>query len=163
MARVRRCKAAGCYHIVELPNKYCEQHADQEREYVPRDKQAVHRYNTVTRNRDDNKRCQYNFYRTKQWVDLRQLVLDTQHYLCQYCKADGIVNMGKTVDHIVPMEFAPDDKADVDNVVVICSKCHNMKTRWEQAYYGTGKDNQLKQVSPVRSVVMINKMMKSDS
>ena len=96
-------------------------------------------------------------------MDLRQLVLDTQHYLCQYCKADGIVNMGKTVDHIVPVEFAPDDKADVDNLAVICSKCHNMKTRWEQAYYGTGKDNQLQQVSPVRSVVMINKMMKRES
>lgn len=159
MARVRRCKANGCFNMVELPKHYCKQHANQEREYVPRDKQSVHRYNTVTRNRDDNKRQQYNFYRTKQWVYLRQQVLDEQHYLCQYCKADGRVTQGKTVDHIVPMEVAPDDKASIDNLAVICSKCHNMKTRWEQATYGTGKDNQLKHVSPVRSVAMINKMM----
>lgn len=163
MARVRRCKANGCFNMVELPKHYCAKHADQERVYVPRDKQATHRYNTVARNRDDNKRDQYNFYRTKQWVNLRQRVLDEQHYLCQYCKCDGVVKQGKTVDHIVPVEASPNDKADIANLAVTCSRCHTLKTKWEQSYYGTGKDNQLKHVSPVRSVAMINKLMKQNS
>lgn len=160
MARVRRCKASGCFNMVELPKHYCTKHADQERVYVPRDKQATHRYNTVTRNRDENKRGQYNFYRTKQWVRLRQLILDEQHYLCQYCKADGRVAVGKTVDHIVPMEFSPNDKDSIDNLAVTCSRCHTIKTKWEQGYYGTGQGNVLKRVSPVRSVAMINRLMK---
>ena len=47
MARVRRCKATGCYRMVELPKEYCQRHVHQEREYVQRDKQAVHRDNTL--------------------------------------------------------------------------------------------------------------------
>lgn len=163
MARVRRCKQSGCYNMVELPKYYCKQHANQEREYVPRDKQSVHRYNTVTRNRDDNKRGQYNFYRTKQWVNLRQRVLDEQHYLCQYCKCDGVVKQGKTVDHVRPLELFPNDGASIENLAVTCSRCHALKTKWEQRYYGSGKDNQLKHVSPVRSIAMINKLMKQNS
>ncbi|WP_090090179.1 HNH endonuclease [Leuconostoc gasicomitatum] len=146
--------------MVELPKHYCAKHSDQERVYVPRDKQATHRYNTVTRNRDDDKRDQYNFYRTKQWVQLRQLMLDEQHYLCQYCKIDGRVVVGKTVDHIVPMEFSPNDKASTDNLAVTCSRCHTIKTKWERSYYGTGQGNTLKRVSPVRSMAMVNRLMK---
>lgn len=161
MARVRRCKTTGCFNMVELSKHYCAKHADQERVYVPRDKQAIHRYNTVTRNRDDNKRGQYNFYRTKQWVNLRQRVLDEQHYLCQYCESEGRVQVGKIVDHIVPMEVAPNDKANIDNLAVVCSTCHNAKTKWEQKYYGTGDGNRLKQVVPIKSVIAIsNKITK---
>jgi len=158
MPRVRRCKANGCFNMVALPKHYCDKHADQEHEYVPRD---LHRYNTVTRKRNENKRAQYNFYRTKQWVNIRQRVLDEQHYLCQYCKCDGIVKQGKIVDHIVPIEASPNDKADISNLAVICSSCHTLKTKWEQQTYGTGKGNQLKQVSPIRSIAMINKFMKN--
>lgn len=86
MPRVRRCKASGCFNMVALPKHYCDKHADQEHEYVPRD---MHRYNTVTRKRNENKRAQYNFYRTKQWANLRQRVLDEQHYLCQYASVMG--------------------------------------------------------------------------
>lgn len=146
--------------MVELPKHYCAKHADQERVYVPRDKQATHRYNTVTRNRDDNKRGQYNFYRTKQWVNLRQRVLDEQHYLCQYCKCDGVVKQGKTVDHVRPLELFPNDGADIANLAVTCSRCHTLKTKWEQRYYGSGKGNTPTGNKPVDDIKIINTLMK---
>lgn len=161
MARVRRCKQSGCYNMVELPKHYCKQHANQEREYVPRDKQSVHRYNTVIRNRDDNKRQQYNFYRTRRWVHLRQRVLEEQHYLCQYCKADGRVTQGKTVDHVRPLELFPNDGASIENLSVICGSCHTLKTKWEQRYYGSGKGNTPTGNKPVDDIRTINRMMRS--
>ena len=159
--RVRRCKAVGCYTMVELPKHYCAKHADQERVFKPRDKQAMHRYNTVTRNRDDTKRGQYNFYRTKQWVNLRQRVLDEQHYLCQYCKCDGVVKQGKTVDHVRPLELFPNDGASIENLSVICGSCHTLKTKWEQRYYGSGKGNTPTGNKPIDDIRTINRMMRS--
>lgn len=148
--------------MVELPKHYCAKHADQERVYVPRDKQATHRYNTVTRNRDDNKRRQYNFYRTKQWVNLRQRVLDEQHYLCQYCKCDGVVKQGRIVDHTRPLELFPDDGARIENLSVICGSCHTLKTKWEQRYYGSGKDNTPTGNKPVDDIRIINTLIKKE-
>lgn len=162
MPRVRRCKANSCFNVVELPKRYCNKHANLEKTDTLRDKQATHRYNTVIRNRDDNKRSQYNFYRTNQWVHLRQRVLDEQHYLCQYCKCDGIVKQGKTVDHIVPIEASPNEKVDISNLAVICHSCHTLKTIWEQQTYGTGKARELKHITAIRNIQTINRLMKKE-
>ncbi|CAH1849939.1 hypothetical protein R078138_00028 [Convivina praedatoris] len=159
MARVIRCRANGCHTMVKLPKHYCEVHKDQEREYKPRDKTATHRYNTVVRNRDGNKSSQYQFYRTRQWVALRQATLNNQHYLCQYCKVQGRVTATKIVDHIVPIEVDQTLKANPSNLAVVCPSCHAAKTRWEQRYYGTGKDNWLKPVRATNNIAAIVKMM----
>ena len=58
----------------------------------------------------------------------------------------------KTVDHIVPIEYAPNLKAELSNLATTCSKCHNAKTTWEREYYGTGKDNQLKSVVKIDNI-----------
>lgn len=106
MTRVRRCRQQGCHQMVELPDHYCAKHYAHEAEYLASrqkrarsgDQMARHKYNTVTRYRTYDKREQYQFYRGKQWQSLRQLVLDRDHYVCQYC---GRPN-SNTVDHIVP-------------------------------------------------------------
>lgn len=99
--------------MVNFPDHYCQQHYEHEAEYLAsrerwarsHDKHYTHKYNTVTRNRDDTKRQQYNFYRTRQWSHLRQQVLERDHYLCAYCRVQGIITAAKTVDHIVPIEY----------------------------------------------------------
>ena len=163
MPRFRRCRAVGCHAMVQFPHYYCPDHIDQEAEYLAsrqkwarsHDKHYQHHYNTITRNRNDSKREQYSFYRSRRWVHLRQDVLDRDHYVCQYC---GRTN-SRTVDHIVPIEFAHDLKANPDNLAVICRNCHNLKTIWEQSYYGTGIDNKLKDVPVVDDVQTIRKLM----
>ncbi len=156
--------------MVQYPNHYCEKHFEHEAEYLAsrqkwfnahRSKAQTHKYNTVTRNRNETKQEQYNFYRTRQWSHLRQQVLDRDHYLCQYCKVIGkITPNSKTVDHIVPVEAQPNSKADINNLAVICRQCHRKKTDWEQKYYGCGNGNTLKDVEPISDVRMIVTMLK---
>lgn len=122
----------------------------------------MHKYNTVTRNRNETKREQYSFYRTRQWSHLRQRVLDRDHYLCRYCQAIGkLTPNSKTVDHIVPVEAQPSSKDDIDNLAVICRQCHHKKTEWEQKHYGTGNGNTLKDVEPITDINQISMLMNS--
>ena len=113
----------------------------------------MHKYNTVTRNRNVNKREQYNFYRTRQWSHLRQQVRERDHYVCQYCKAIGKFTPDcKTVDHIIPIEVDASAKDNIGNLVVSCRRCHYRKTEWERKYYGTGNGNELKDVRLVTDI-----------
>lgn len=156
MPRVRRCRQQGCHAMCQYPNRYCTNHQEQEAEYNAkrnawheRSQRQVHRYNTTTRQRDDVKQNQYAFYRTRAWSQLRIRVLERDNYVCQYCLEQNHINPAKTVDHIVPIEFNNTLKENVDNLAVICRKCHYRKTEWEQKYYGTGQGNNLKNVPEI--------------
>lgn len=144
MSRYRRCRYPNCHAMVQLPDHYCKQHYSHEAEYLAsrqrwaraHSKQYQHKYNAVTRYRNDTKSKQYNFYRTRQWQELRQRTLDRDHYICQYC---GQPN-SKTVDHIVPIEFDKSLMTNPTNLCTICRKCHRAKTDWEQFYYFVRRD-----------------------
>lgn len=168
MPRVRRCRQHGCHAMVELPDHYCAEHYEHEAEYLANrqkwsrshSKSYTHRYNTVTRNRSDSKSKQYQFYRSRQWVALRQQVLERDTYLCQYCRVQGkLTPNSRTVDHIVPIEFDSTTQASVNNLVTTCAACHRMKTDWEQSYYGTGQGNSLKPVKPIRDIKSVTILM----
>lgn len=142
--KYRRCRYPGCHAMVALPDHYCKQHYDHEAEYLANrqrwarahSKQYTHKYNTVTRNRNDAKSNQYQFYRSRQWQELRHQALDRDHYVCRYC---GQPN-SKTVDHIVPIEYDQSLMADVENLATICRRCHHLKTQWEESYYFVHRD-----------------------
>lgn len=171
MPRVRRCRQQGCHAMVNFPHHYCTNHFEQEAEYLAnrqrwarsREQGYQHRYNTVTRNRSKNKTEQYNFYRSREWTRLRRLVLERDHYLCQYCQAINIVTPAKTVDHIVPVEFDSALKSDLNNLAVTCYMCHRLKTDWEQDYYGTGQGNKLKNVPKITEKNLVAKMIRTYS
>ena len=162
MPRYRRCRQPGCHAMVAFPNHYCTKHFEHEAEYLANrqrwarahSKQYQRKYNTVKRYRNDVKSEQYKFYRSKQWSVLRQQALDRDHYVCQYC---GQPN-SKTVDHIVPIEYDQQRMASIDNLATICRDCHRLKTLWEQSYYGTGQDNQLKRVPEILKISKIKKI-----
>ena len=153
--------------MVQLPNHYCAKHHEHEAEYLANrqrwarahSKQYQHKYNNVTRYRNDTKSKQYQFYKTRIWSVLRQQALDRDHYVCQYC---GQPN-SKTVDHIVPIEYDQQRMASIDNLATICRECHRKKTQWEQSYYGTGQGNQLKSVPEVRKIFEIKKLFSNNS
>lgn len=169
MPKVRRCRAAGCHAMVSTDHWYCLKHRDQEAAYLKsrakwaRGHEATyqHKYNTITRNRSQGKTDQYKFYRSKTWQSLRVSILERDSHLCQYCLADGIYTQGNTVDHIVPIEFNPSKKGSKNNLATICPKCHKLKTKWEQKYYGTGKENLLKNnKNEINSIEIINSLMR---
>lgn len=153
--------------MCEVPHWYCDQHRDQEAQYLEtrqrwargHDAEYQHKYNTVTRNRSTAKSEQYHFYQTKQWKALRQLVLDRDAHLDQYAKAVGIYRPGNTVDHVVPYEIAPDLHDKASNLVTCSAESHKLKTKWEQSYYGTGIGNQKTGAPIVTDVSEIAKLI----
>ena len=170
MPRVRRCRQLGCHAMVTFPDHYCQQHYEHEAEYLAsrqrwarsNDKQYTHKYNTVIRYRNEDKRQQYNFYRTRQWSHLRQRVLERDHYLCDYCKVQGVITPAKTVDHVRPVEAFPDDKDNINNLAVICRECHYKKTEFEQKYYGCGQGNTITGAKPIDNINELALIMRSN-
>ena len=158
MPRVKRCRANGCHAMVAFDSRYCKRHQDLAMD-EPKPKRNNYHYNHHVRNRDENKSNQYAFYRTRQWVHLRQQALERDHYVCQYCRLSSVVTPAKTVDHIVPVEADQGLATKLDNLAVICPSCHTKKTRWEQGYYGTGNERELKAVRPIIDIALINKLM----
>ncbi len=159
MPRMKRCRANGCHQMVAYESRYCKQH-----EYLANDdkpKRDYSRYNQVTRHKDENKSNQYAFYRTRQWVHLRQQALERDHYVCQYCRLSNVVTPAKTVDHLRPLELFPDDGAKLNNLATICRSCHAFKTKWEQKYYGSGNGNVATGKIPIDNIETINRMMRA--
>ncbi|MEK4922378.1 HNH endonuclease [Cytobacillus sp. FSL R5-0569] len=84
------------------------------------------------------KEVRVNFYkRNKDWLRVRQDVLERDNYECQECKRQGNVFTDKhnpdkhkrlDVDHIKDLEDCTYEEAiDMDNLEALCIKCHNRK------------------------------------
>ncbi|QFR25155.1 HNH endonuclease [Schleiferilactobacillus harbinensis] len=158
MPRVHRCRANGCHNMVEWPAHYCTQHKSLEAA-ADENKRNYWKYNHIIRNRSASKREQYKFYKTPQWKHLRQLVLDRDYGLCQYCKANGKITPANTVDHVVPIEIDQGLATIAGNLATICTDCHRQKTAWEQSYYGTGQTNSRTGLPEIRDVKRVAKLI----
>lgn len=165
MPRVRRCRFPNCHEFAMIPNHYCKKHIEREKELQERNeyhrlhhghsKQSQWRYNHITRYRNPVKTKQNKFYHSKQWKTMRNIVLNRDYNLCQYCKVLGIIKEGNIIDHILPVERFPDHMKDIDNLVTCCQTCHYWKTRFEERYYGTGLHGKPTKNPPVTDVKLI--------
>lgn len=151
MPMVRRCKADGCHALIERPLHYCSTHHSMEVAYTEeRQRYSRTRYNTRVRNRDDESKERYAFYRSKTWSSIRKIALERDSYLCQYCLVLGVTTPDARIgDHITPVEIAPELRTDINNVVATCRSCDNTKRTLEQEIYGTGQ-NRKKQNTDLR-------------
>lgn len=145
MPMVRRCKAEGCHTLTERPLHYCSKHSSMEAAYTEeRQRYSRTRYNTRVRNRDDESKERYAFYRSKTWSSIRKIALERDNYLCQYCLALGVTTPDARIgDHVTPVEIAPELRTEISNVVATCRSCDNTKRTLEQQIYGTGQGNTL--------------------
>lgn len=109
----------------------------------PRDAVKYDKTYNVKRSHDADTKERIKFYNTKQWKQLRQQVIARDNGLDQYALRDGLIVPGKLVDHIVPIEVAPELKDDINNLVLTSMASHRLKTDWEQTYYGTGNYNKI--------------------
>lgn len=163
MPAVQRCKYKGCHALVERPALCCSKHKQYEQELKEqRERYSRSRYNKYTRNQNEEKKEQYNFYRTKLWSNLRRACLTRDNYICLYCLAVGkITANSKTADHIVPIEANPKLKAELSNLATCCRDCHNLKTIWEREYYGTGQNNEIKKdAKEIHDIKIIANLMR---
>lgn len=46
-------------------------------------------------------------------------------YLCQNCKAKGVIRQAREAHHIKPIETHWDKRFDLDNGIALCRTCHN--------------------------------------
>ena len=77
----------------------------------------------------------YKFYKTDEWLDLREAILEEQHFECQHCKAEGKYSKAVTVHHVLEVKHRPDlalSRTYIDKdgnihlqLIALCFKCHN--------------------------------------
>lgn len=63
-----------------------------------------------------------NFYNSKEWKTLRAVKFADAGGLCEKCKK---IVSGKEVHHIVPIEKDWNKRLDYNNLILLCSACHN--------------------------------------
>lgn len=79
------------------------------------------------RPKSDEQMDRKRIYCSARWKRLRRHILN-QGPLCVACEAKGRVVAAHAIDHIVPVQDAPERAYDEDNLQPLCHACHNAKT-----------------------------------
>ena len=82
---------------------------------------------------------------SKRWAEVKDYVDLRAGYLCERCKREGFITIGKDHHHIIPVESAnPDDPEamkrlayDVNNIELLCVPCH---TKTHEEMYSHTKE-----------------------
>ena len=67
------------------------------------------------------------FYNSKEWRDLRNYKFAQANGLCEHCLKKGIIKAGREVHHRVPIEQDWSKRLEFENLVLLCSDCHNFE------------------------------------
>ncbi len=73
-----------------------------------------------------------SLYKSGYWEDKRLNILKRDHYQCQRClgkfgNVDRIrLKKANTVHHIIELKDAPELMLEDDNLISLCSNCHNI-------------------------------------
>lgn len=76
----------------------------------------------------------WRFYKTRAWQDLREKVLEDNHWECAWCKAKGKLVRAETVHHVFEVKKYPHYALMRDvtrggkttvNLVPLCHSCHD--------------------------------------
>lgn len=65
------------------------------------------------------------FYKSREWMALRQIALKRDNYECQMCKAKGRYHKAENVHHVKEVKIAPHLSLTLDNLLCVCIPCHN--------------------------------------
>lgn len=70
----------------------------------------------------------HEFYHSKAWQTVRQLVWDRAHGLCEACLEKGSVAPARVVHHKIPLNEQnmkdPDISLNPERLVALCHDCH---------------------------------------
>lgn len=76
----------------------------------------------------------YVFYKSKEWIALRESILKENHYECKWCKEQGIISKAETVHHVQFVKTHPElamsrcyqyKGMQYDNLIPLCHDCHD--------------------------------------
>ena len=66
------------------------------------------------------------FYKTYKWKRKREEALLRDNYECQICKKEGRFHPAECVHHIKELKHYPELALDINNLVSLCNRCHNL-------------------------------------
>lgn len=94
----------------------------------------------------------YKFYKSRRWVELKNTVMEEQHFECYYCKQKGKITKAFIVHHIYHVRKYPqyalskyvidDEGKKQKNLVCVCLHCHETVCHPEKAEKMRGKNNE---------------------
>lgn len=115
---LRPCKQFGCPNLTR--ETYCDKH-----KYKVQQKESDRQkyYDKNIRYKRDKKYA--DFYRSKPWEKVREVVLARDNGLCQECLKDKRVTLADTVHHIIELKDDWGKRLDLNNLISICSSCHS--------------------------------------
>jgi len=120
MAVYKQCSAHGCTKLVAEGIKYCDRCA------MRYDKEQKERYREYSnRRRQDKERKKYqDFYSSKAWIRLSNLV--KQHFfgMCIICWLRGKIVNGTITHYIEEISDREDLMLSKDNLIPLCPSCH---------------------------------------
>lgn len=124
---LRKCKAPACGKLTR--DKYCEDHEH----LIEKDKREKWiQYDRTKRYAEDNK-SYHAFYKSPQWIGMREAVKRRDHGLCVKCKSQNRLVPMDVVDHIIPLKDDWSLRLNPENLQSLCHACHNLKTAKEKA------------------------------
>ena len=95
----------------------------------------------------------YKFYKSKEWLDLRQEVMHDYHYECQMCLEHGRYTRADCLHHGNEVKLRPDlalsrfytdeNGNRKENLMPLCNTCHNLI---HEKYGGHEKKDKFKNV-----------------
>lgn len=113
--KLKPCKAYGCAELTT--DKYCTKHKHLEEQ----DQHLTYNYYNKTRNDKEYT----DFYKTKEWKKVSNLVTLRDLGLCQQCKREGRTTIADMVHHIKPLKKAFHLRLVQSNLESLCFNCHN--------------------------------------
>lgn len=70
----------------------------------------------------------HGFYHSKAWLNVRGLVMERSHGLCERCMAKGVVKPADVVHHTVPLSVEnmndPSVSLNPEKLMALCHDCH---------------------------------------
>lgn len=130
MAILHKCSRRGCINLTE-GDRYCKLHQDVELE-------RYQEYKRRKKNDEDYKKSN-DFYNSKAWIKLRDLMRSKYLGMCIVCWAKGKIVDLYTIHHIEELKDNFNRGLDEENLIALCSSCHK-KVHDE---YLKGKTNKL--------------------
>lgn len=65
------------------------------------------------------------FYKCKKWKQIRAQALRRDGYMCTLCKRYGKIKEAYIVHHLTPIDKAPSEALNINNLISLCFNCHN--------------------------------------
>lgn len=110
-----------CKRRLNTSDRYGKQHVMQ----VIHEWFGKYVYNKGLTDSDELTKKTKELYKGKYWSKLRAMALNRDNHLCQMCLRKGKVTTADLVHHIIYVKSNFSKALDLDNLMCVCSKCHN--------------------------------------